>query len=287
MAERQHGVVSRGQLRSLGLGARGIDHRVSVGRLRFLHRGVYAAGHAPLAREAVWMAGVLAAGDHAVLSHRSAAALWGLVPTPAGPVDVTTPRKRHARPGLRLHAGTVADDERTVHGPIPVTTVPRTLLDLAAVLPRRRLERAVNEAEVLRLADPLPLADLLDRHRGRRGARALRDAAAASTAPALTRSELERRFASFIAKFDLPPPSTNATLLGLEVDALWPEQRLVVELDSRTFHDTPRAFEDDRARDRALVAAGYRVVRVTWGQLRDEPAAVARDLGDALVPWNP
>lgn len=153
------------------------------------------------------------------------------------------------------------------------------MLDLAAVLPPRRLERALHEAAVLRLTDPLSVEDLIARHPGRRGVATLRvllaDAALGAT---VTRQELEHEFAAFLEDVHLPRPATNVLIAGYEVDAVWREHRLIVELDGRAVHATRRAFEADRARDRALTVAGWRVIRVTWRQLHRDPAALAADL---------
>jgi very-short-patch-repair endonuclease len=164
-----------------------------------------------------------------------------------------------------------------------VTTVPRTLLDLAAVIGLRELERAVNQAEVLRLGDPLALDDLVSRHPGRRGTVALRTVLDGLGVGAdVTRSELEDRFLSFLVDAQLPHPQVNVALQvsghWLEADCVWRLQRLVVELDGHAAHGTRAAYEQDRARDRILQAAGWRVVRITWRQLHHAPAAVASDL---------
>ncbi len=164
LAERQHGVVARRQLLAAGLGREAIAHRIRVGRLYCLYRGVYAAGHRLPSPEARWMAAVLAAGRRAVLSHRSAAALWGIRHWRGANVDVTVPSSRQQRPGVRWHVTNLAADEITSLAAIPVTTVPRTLLDLAAVLDHRGVERAINEAEVRRYTDPLSLPALLARY---------------------------------------------------------------------------------------------------------------------------
>jgi len=275
LAERQHGVASRAQLLALGLSAEAIDHRVRLGRLHLLHRGVYAVGHRAVTREGRWLTAVLAGGARAALSHRSAAVLWGLLASFDGPAEVIAPKERRSREGVRFRRIVLPADETTARAGIPVTTVPRTLLDLAAVLPARRLERAVNEAEVERLTDPLTLDDLLTRHPRCRGIRTLR---ALGSDPSITRSGLERDFLSFIAKYDLPRPHTNLQIDGIEVDCVWPDQRVIAELDGRAVHTTHRAFERDRERDRRLTAAGWRVVRITWRQLHDEPAALEADL---------
>lgn len=283
LAMRQHGVVSRRQLLAGGIGRRAIEHRLARQRLHGVHYGVYAVGHRLLTTEGQWMAAVLAAGPGAVLSHRSAAALWRMVRWSGGPVEVTVGRAVRSRSGLRVRRGRLSADEATEVEGIPTTTVPRTLLDLASVVDRHRLERAINEAEVLRLAGALSLAALLERHPRRHGTRALREVLAAGRLGLdVTRSELEDRFLRFLAEAGLPRPQTNAPLAAgqevFEVDCLWRRSRVVVELDGRAVHATARAFERDRARDRALNAAGWRVVRVTWRQLSSEPAALAADL---------
>ena len=177
------------------------------------------------------------------------------------------------------------DDEVTVVEGIPATTVPRTLLDLAVVVGRREVERAINEAEVRRLADPLSLPDLLRRYPRRRGSATIRAILAAGRT-ALTRSELEDRFLALVDAAGLPPPEVNAMLeLGdgwIEVDCLWRSRRLVVELDGHATHSTRAAFEGDRSRDRMLLTAGWRVVRITWRHLRDRPTVIAADLWSLL-----
>ena len=275
LATRQHGVVSRGQLTELGFGRGAIARRRERGWLHPVHRGVFAVGHRSLTPFGRWMAAALAAdGD---LSHRAGAALWGL--RCGGGLEVTVPTERRTRPGITIHVSALPPDERTVHKGIPVTTVPRTLLDLAAVLPRHGLERALHEAEFLRLGDPVPLTELIARHPGRRGVATLRTLVAAGDLGAtITRSELEDRFLLFLDRHGLPRPITNVPVAGREVDCLWREERLVVELDGRAAHSTARAFERDRAGDRALLLAGHRVVRVTGRALAGAPAALAQDL---------
>ena len=264
LAERQHGVVARRQLVALGVGARAIDHRLTCGRLHLIHRGVYSVGHRVLSQRGRWMAAVLASGSGAVLSHRSAAALWGIRPTSRPSVEVTTARRLHARPGLHPHRAVLPADEVTVVDGIPTTTPARTLLDLAAVEPRRTLERALDEAEILRLPGP---SELLDRYPRRRGAATLRTLLLTSRSPTPTRTELEDRFLTFVDDHGLPRPETNTIVDVYEVDAVWREARLIVELDGFATHGTRRGFERDRERDRRLTAAGWRVIRLTWKQL--------------------
>jgi very-short-patch-repair endonuclease len=289
LADRQHGVVGRAQLLDLGIGSRAIEHRLEKGRLHPIHRGVYAVGHPRLSRDARWMAAVLAAGCGAALSHRSAGALWRLWPSARRLIEVTADRKVRSCRGIEPHRGRLPHDEVTIVGGIPATTVPRTLLDLAAVLPRHQVERAINEAEVQRLGDPVPLADLVARYPRRRGVAVVRaileDGHIGSR---ITRSELEERFHAFLVRSGLPRPEVNANLrIGdrwIECDFAWSAGSLIAELDGHAFHATAAAYERDRARDRALSVAGWRVVRITWRQLRDDPVALAADLRSLLLP---
>jgi hypothetical protein len=265
----------------LGLTASNIEYRLRAGRLQALHRGVYGLG--PLQTKlAHWMAAVLAGRPAAVLSHRSAAELWGLINGSTSPIHLTARSKRE-RDGIRFHRSSLPDDERTRFEGIPVTTVPRTLLDCAPTMSTRQLERMINEADVLRLHDRLSLPDLLHRHPRRPGSRALLEALRRRDGgPTVTRSELEELLIELADELGLRRPETNVLLEidgeTFEIDALWRAERVVVELDSRRFHDTPLAFERDRRRDRKLLAAGWRPVRITWRQITEERAAVGGDL---------
>ncbi len=223
------------------------------------------------------MAAVLACGTGAVLSHRPAGALWQIC-WERGECAVTVPGHVRSRRGVRVHEAQLPPDEITVHHGIPVTTVPRTLFDLAAVLPERLLERALNEAEVLRRWDELSLDRLLQRYPRRKGTRAIRAALHKRRQGAtVTRSELEERFLSLIDRVGLPRPEMNVPIEGFEVDAVWRDARVVAELDGRSAHDTVEAFERDRERDRILQVAGWRPVRVTARQLAADPAALVAD----------
>jgi very-short-patch-repair endonuclease len=280
LASRQHGVVSAAQLRALGLTARGIEVRLRARRLFRLHRGVYAVGHTALTSPGRDLAAVLACGPGALLSHRSAARRWGLLRSSSPRIEVTAPRARKPRPGIVVHRSRslVPDDAATVDG-IPVTGVARTLVDLAEVVDAGRLERALNEAEVLQLFDLDALLATLERLHGRRGARRVRRALAAYIPePRFTRGEAERRFLRLCSEHGLPAPETNTWIGEQEVDAYWPDARLAVEVDSRIYHATSRAFEEDRRRDRGLAALGIQVNRVTWRDMRDG-ARLAAELG--------
>lgn len=281
LAAAQHGVVSRAQLLELGLSASAIRRRVQGGRFHIVYRGVYAVGHKRLTREGRWMAAVLAAGADAVLSHRSAAALWGLRQHGGRP-EVTVPPGRRGPPRLTVHRSLLPFDEVTTHNGIATTTAARTILDCAAVFADDDVERLIREAEFLRLDDRVGLNALLERYPRRQGTAAVRAALArAKQGSGRTRLELEARFKSLISKADLPPPDLNATLelgeITIQPDFLWREKKLIVELDSHQAHYTTHAFENDRARDRAATVAGYRVIRVTARQLDDEADRILSD----------
>jgi Transcriptional regulator, AbiEi antitoxin/Protein of unknown function (DUF559) len=289
LAERQHGVVSRRQLRDLGFVKSGIESRLRRGALHAIHRGVYAVGHRKLTIEGRWMAAVLASGPSAVLSHRSAGQLWRLVPRGSTAPEVTRPGTFRTRARIRAHHGTLPVDEIEEVDAIPVTLVARTILDLAAISGRQQVERAMNEAEVRGLTSRLSLPDLLRRYPRRRGSAVLRNLLGDDDAllSGVTKYELEVRFATFIDDHGLPRPRRNADLAVrgrfIEVDCLWPGQRLIVELDGRAVHGTRQAFEADRERDRLLLADGWRVTRITWRQLRDDAPALAADLKAMLA----
>jgi very-short-patch-repair endonuclease len=233
------------------------------------------------------MAAVLACGPGAVLSHRTAGQFWGIVPrSPIAP-EVTRPASFRGRPGIRGHQAMLPDDEIEVVGGIPVTSVSRTLFDLAAIQTERQLERAMNEAKVRRRTSRLSLPQLLARYPGRRGAVNLGGLLVSKRPGGITRNDFEELFVAFLDANGLPRPRLNATLSirgrFLKPDCIWDEQRLLLELDGREVHGTEQAFEDDRQRDRILLAEGWRSTRVTWRQLRDEPAAIATDLRRLLA----
>jgi very-short-patch-repair endonuclease len=274
LAGRQHGVVTRAQLRALGVGDHGVYARVRTGRLHRAYRGVYAVGHRRLTREGRLIAAVLACGHGAVLSHASAAALWEIRASAATVIDVTVPSQngRTRVPGIRIHRSRrLGPGDVTRKDGIAITTVARTLLDLADVLSRRALKRAIDETEYLRLFDLTAIVAVVRSNPGRRGKRLLELCGAP---PQLTRSELEQRFLALVERAGLPQPRVAARVLGYEVDFFWPEAELVVETDGWAAHGTRAAFERDRARDRRLLRSGICSIRVTASD-------VAR--GDALV----
>ncbi len=282
LADRQHGVIARRQLIAAGVSARSIGRRIEASRLQVVHRGVYAFGYGKLTRRGHWMAAVLACGELALLSHRSAAALWGLMRSHRGPIDVSSASGR-GRPGILVHEGGIHQDDRANVAGIPVTTVARTLFDLAELVDEHQLEKAFEEADRLRLLEMAALESVCARGHGRKALKPIRSLIEAARMPEPSRTWLEDRALDFCRAYDLPPPATNVEVLGHEVDAYWPRQRLVVESDSWAFHRHRAAFERDRARDAALQAEGYRVIRLTHRRLEREPQTVAEELRRLLA----
>jgi very-short-patch-repair endonuclease/predicted transcriptional regulator of viral defense system len=287
LAERQHGVVSRVQLLELGVTAGQIARRLRNERLRHVRRGVYALGHRAIGQKGVWMSAVLLGGSGAALSRRSAAQLWGLGSW-RGPVEIvclegarlgrarssgdlpppSISRARHLRP----HDVTRLDD-------IPVTTVARTLVDLAGVLEHRRLSVVLNEAELTGTLDLAHLRRGISEGAGRRGIQRLRSLVDELHPLARdARSILEIEFLSMVDRLNFPPPQINVVVSGFLVDAYWQEWGLIVELDSRGFHDTAKRFEDDRERSAQLELAGLRVLRLTWTMVTHRPRETERKL---------
>ncbi len=282
IATNQHGVISAGQLRAVGLFPSRVADRVTAGRLHPLHRGVYGVGHTNVGNEGRWMAAVLACGDDAVLSHVSAGALWGVLKAdrrarPGGSeiggavpgvaiVDVTVPGTggRARRSGIRVHRSKTLLPGHCIRcAGIPVTRPARTLEDLRRILPGKQSASALREAEFLQLPlDPHPEPDR-------------------------TRSELEARFLTLCRRHGLPQPEVNVRVDGFVVDFLWRAERLVVEVDGWESHRTRSAFEGDRARDTRLRVRGFEVLRFTWRQLSDDPGEVARAVRTLLrrQPW--
>ncbi|HEX7290113.1 MAG TPA: type IV toxin-antitoxin system AbiEi family antitoxin domain-containing protein [Conexibacter sp.] len=285
IAARQHGVVTRGQLLDAGLTSRMVQARVASGQLLPLHRGVYAVGHAQLRLEGRWLAAALAAGPGAVLSHRSAAALHGLRESEAA--DVTTTRRVQVR-GVVIHRTTaLGTEDLTTRRGVRVTTVARTLVDLAAILPPAQTAKLLRETDRLGRLNAAALEAALERAKGRgeAGRRALRAALEQHQrhATSLTRSELEDRFLALLAAEDLPRPLTNHLVLGMKVDAVWPEHRLAVELDGWAFHHDRASFEEDRARSARLTIAGWTPLRFTHAHVVEHPAEVAATLRALLA----
>jgi hypothetical protein len=273
------------QLADMGLNARLVDKRIDAGRLHPIHQGVYAVGHRLLTADGHRMAAVIACGPRAVLSHRSAAALWGLRRDSRSGIDVTAPGRRGRAPvGIDAHRdGALQSVDRTERRGIPCTSVARTLLDLAGVASPRELRNAVTQAEVERLFDLAAVREVIGRSRRRRGVERLRRAIAEhDSRDERTRGELERRFLALCRSAELPLPEVNVPLLvgelQLEADFLWRGARLIVEADDRYSHLTVAAFEKDRRRDQRLTLGGWEVIRCTWRQVLDDPEELGQTL---------
>jgi very-short-patch-repair endonuclease len=285
VAGRQRGVITRAQLLHLGLTPDTIDNWLKSARLHSFYRGVYLLGHAQPAEGARELAAVLACGPGAVLSHRSAAGLWRLLPDPSGDVEITVGgRNCGTKPGVRVHR-VAALDRRDIRklGGIPVTSPPRTILDLAAIVAGSELERALAEAQARRLTRETELLSLLARFAGRPGTAALRSLIGGDASPALTRSQAEQRLLALLRSAELPPPEVNARISRYEVDFLWRERRLVVEVDGFRYHSSRGAFERDRLRDSGLAGMGFRVMRTTWHQIVRRPEALVARIATALA----
>lgn len=234
------------------------------------------------------MAAVLAFGPTAVLSHRSAGQLWGLVPRSSIAPEVTRPGRAKGRPRLVVHESSPRADEVGTRWGIPVTSVARTMFDLAGMLTEREVERAWNEMEVRGYRTRLSVPDLIERYPGRKGSVLL--ARLAEGEPVgITRNELEEAFLALIDRYELPRPRMNAHLAVrdrfYEIDCLWDDRKVAIELDGAAAHRTKKAFQDDRERDRILTAERYTTARITWHQIHDTPDRVAADLHLILTPY--
>ncbi len=278
MAARQHGVVSIRQLCGpLGFSQDAVERAVVAGRLHRLHQGVYAVGHTDLSLHGHCLAGVLACDSDALLSHYSAAWLWGLLSTQPIPVHVTTSVRRKRRPPIRIHhSQTLTDADRAVEDRIPVTSVARTALDLAPQIRRKGLDRLLKRAEELKLFDLPEFESVLARNRGHHGGRRLRRAIAIYAPAPFTRSGMERRFLGLLAEAGIPTPITGHNVAAFELDVYWPDLRFAVELDVFETHGSHLSFEDDRLRDEDLKLAGVELTRVTGHRLDREPAQVLK-----------
>jgi very-short-patch-repair endonuclease len=271
----------------MGLSGDAIDRRIRDGRLHPIYRGVYLVGHPAPTRHALHFAAVLACGPRSALSHTSAAMLWDLLPYPAQirlqHVTVVG-RNPGIKSGIRIHRVATCDpNELRVHRRIAVTSPARTLLDIAPGIGIQELEAAAAEAIAMRLVRVVDLEATLDRNRRRRGAARFRELLERHRDPALTRSEAERRMLTLIRSAGLPRPEVNARVGGFEVDFLWRAERLIVEVDGFQFHSSRPAFERDRARDAELGSRGFRVIRVTWRQIVDQPQVLTGRLQRALL----
>jgi hypothetical protein len=290
LAGGQHGVVSLGQLESIGLSPSAVRTRVAAGTLHRVHAGVYAVGRPDLPKYGRWMAAVLACGEETLLSHGSAAALHELLGAGGGRIDVTIPhRRRGSKPGIRVHRfmSLSAPDRAVVRG-IPCTSVPRTLLDLAAVAPRNVLERACDQAEVIGTLDMRAVRGLLVRRAGQQGVRRLATVlGTGEVGEQMAGSPLEKEFLDLCKRARFPLPSINEWLAiegeEWQFDFVWHAERLIVEVDGWATHRTRRSFREDRRRDRLLRLAGWEIVRYTWDDVVHDAVRVEREVRSLIA----
>jgi hypothetical protein len=273
VAGRQHGYITRAQLRAIGLGVGAIKYRVEVGRLIPVYAGVYAVGYVQRTPVARAHAAVLACGEKAALSHGSAASLWGFYKHWDGPFEVTVPGLR-TRKAIKVHRSrTLTRRDITRQLGIRVTSPARTVLDNAPRLTGKRLSRFVNDALRTPYLHVEDLADVLNRNPSHPGTKTVQPFVQKPT-----NSPLEDDFLEFARRYGLPTPTTNTHLLGYEIDVLYPRERLIVEVDSHQFHSDRDSFERDRKRDVVMLAAGFITARITDERMKQEPEEEARRL---------
>lgn len=279
LARRQHGVVSYGQLRKLGFSKGHIARAQEAGRLQRIHRGVYAVGHAALSDHGRATAALLVFPGTAVLSHGSAAWLWGLAPTAPREAEVTVAARGNRRPGLRVHrVWSLADEERTTYEDLPVTSVARTLLDLAGTSSGRGLSRVVDRARRRGKLDLAAIDHALARRPGSFVTKRLEDVLRLYQQPVFDRARSELLFLDAIHDVGLSPPKINCRVEKREIDAYWEAERFAVEVDGWETHGGREAFESDRLRQEDLKLAGIDSIRITAGRIEQEPKVVARRL---------
>jgi very-short-patch-repair endonuclease len=279
LAGRQHGVVTRGQLVDAGLSRNAIEHRLRTGRLHAVFRGVYALGHPRLTREGGWLAAVLACRGGAALSHLCAAAHWDIREraVPSRPqVSVPTRNGRRGPRGIELHRTVMGPEDVTVRGEIPVTSLSRTLADLARILDTRQLKSAVRQAERLHRLDLEQLHISLGVSSKHARLRRVLDEYVAGAKH--TEADVEMAFLELCDRHALPRPQAQVPIGRYRADFMWPERNLVVEIDDRQSHDGYVAFREDRVRDRAMKAAGLEVLRFTRTEVLRTPDVVVHDL---------
>jgi very-short-patch-repair endonuclease len=284
IAERQLGLITAAQLHRAGIGRGSIEWRVASGRLHRVFRGVYLVGHGVPVAGALELAAILAIGEGSFVSHRSAAALWGLARRPVGEVEVTVV-ERDCRPrhGLRVHrAERLSHADRARKSGIPVTSPARALVDYAATANSGEIERAMAEAYANNLTDERRLVAAIERAPNHAGVALLRAILDQAGGPQRTRSGGERAMLKLIRAAGLPAPRTNIVIAGFTADFVWPEERLIVELDGYPFHGHRAAFERDHRRDIVHKNAGYEVLRFTARQLDEQPLLVAATIARAL-----
>lgn len=284
LAAAQQGVVSHAQLMDLGYSTGAIARALEAKRLHRLHRGAYALGHTEVSRHGLCLAAVLSCGDEAVVSHESAAWLWGLSARWPSPPHVTTPIRGHSRRTIRLHHSTILEEEdRTILERVPTTAVARTFLDLSISSSQGRVESMLERAERLGLLDIGAIDFLIARSGRHPGRKRLLVATAIYRDPAMTRARTERLFIALVRRAGLPRPAINYFIAGHEIDAYWERERFAVELDGYATHGTRAAFERDPVRIERLKLAGIDAIRITARRIEREPDQVAVTLRSLLA----
>jgi very-short-patch-repair endonuclease len=283
VASQQLHLITTAQARAAGLTNRALATRCKNGLLHRVHHGVYLHGQPTFLPGGGELAAVLACGEHAVVASGSACALFGVIPDRGGPVDITVIGSRRVRAGIRIHRASKLHpaDSGTLRG-IPIVSPARALLEFAAEATGDELERAIAEAYAQRLTTERAIKETIARNPLRTGVAALKAELQREGGPAWTQREAERRLKLVLRKAHLPTPQTQYWVAGYPADFAWPKQRLIVEVDSFQFHGHRQAFERDRKRDQAHVLAGYRVIRITWRQLDEEPFTVVATIAAAL-----
>ncbi len=280
IAQRQYGVISLEQLLACGLSYKQVERLVEKGHLHRLHRGVYAVGHRRLISHAHLIAALLAAGPRSFLSHRTAAAVWGLRQLAVRAIEVTSPTGR-GRTGLTIHRASTdphPDDLCTRNG-LRISSFPRLLVELAPRESAAELDRLITEAVRRGILRPDKVEEALERHARRPGSARLRHALAAYRPKPDRTSELERAFDALLARHpDIPPPLANVRIGIWEIDCYWPEQRVALELDGRPYHVAIADLEKDRYKDAKLLGMGIRPLRITDRRLESDPLGALGDL---------
>jgi very-short-patch-repair endonuclease len=283
LAARQYGIVTRDQLAELGYTDHMVDHALRTGRLQAWHRNVFAVGHGGLSPQGLCMAAVLFRGKEALISYQSAIWLWGLEKRLEIPVNVSVRWRGHGQDAIGLHhCPALRDEDFSTTELLPVTAVPRTLLDYASTAKRYRLEAAIDRADRLELLDPAAIDQIVGEVRGHRGCRRLQSAMTIYRENGYTRSGGEKRLLAALADAGVRRPAVNNFIEGYELDFYWGQERFAVELDSWEHHRSRRSFEQDRRRQEDLAMAGIETIRITGTRLKHEPQQVANRVAEHL-----
>lgn len=283
LAARQYGIVTRDQLTELGYTDRMVDHAVQAGRLQAWHRHVFAVGHGGLSPHGLCKAALMFRGEGALISHQSAIWLWGMERKLEIPVNVSVRRRRRSEGAIGLHhCSTLRDEDFAKTERLPVTAVPRALLDYASTAKQYRLESAIDRADRLDLLDPTAVDRILDEVRGHRGHGPLAKAMMIYREIGFTRSGGEKKLLAMLADAGVPRPAVNNVIEGYELDFFWERERFAVELDSWEHHRSRRSLEEVRERQSHLAMVGIETITITGTRLKHEPDEVADRIAEHL-----